>query len=144
MVPPVGFRIVAGVRVFHRDLVGSLSTTGHPELERDATGATGSVEPRAIAGVDVEVAAASTLVGVGNRTAARQTPAAGQRNRAVDAARSRRGGQHQAALFRIECVWQLQQHAVRVACARQGQQRLELAAGNVRHRTIDFAETATG
>ena len=83
--------------------------------------------------------AACPLSGVGDRTAARETPGTGHRDRAVDAARAGGCGDHDAALRRVEGVGHLRQDPMGMGRAGDRGVGRELAARNRCHAAVQRA-----
>ncbi len=142
MPPPVSLRVVARVHLLDCNArTGRCWRRRELQLCRATFGATAVQRHTAVVGV-IEIAGAGALVGIGHRTAARQTPRAGQRDRAVDAARTGRGGHHQTAPGPIEMIRHLQQHPMRRSRTGNARECLIFAPRHVGHATVDSAVAA--
>ena len=138
---PVRFGIVAGVGVLDRD-AGFPPGGFRSELEFGAADARlRAVKPRAETRGCVEVAAACTLVRVGDGTAARQTPRAGECDRTVDTARAGGCRDDEATRPRIECIGNLYEYAMWPSCAGDSCERLVFAT---RHADSTAVQGAVG
>jgi len=105
-----------------------LATSSTPAIERHA----------AVVGV-IEIPRAAALVRIRHRATVRQAPCPGQRDRAIDAARTGRCRHHEASFLPVEMIRQLQQHAMRRTCAADARKRLILATRHIRYGAIHAA-----
>jgi len=142
---PIGFRVVAGVRVFDGDarLVGR-SLCARIELQIGAACGTRAVSLRTFAARDIEESGASALVGMRDRATVWQAVQRHRTDRTIDATRAGRGGDDQATLLRIEGIGNLRQHAMRLVRARQACVGVVLAprhARDVLHRAVQVGDT---
>ncbi len=143
MPPPIGLGIVLRMGVLDRHAGGADRGIGD-ERQRFAQRAAAAVLAHAALRVQIEIVGTGALVGVGDRAALRQAPGAGHRDGAVDAARTRRGGDHHAAPLQIETIGHLHQYAMRLLRAGQCRQRAVLASGHRGGAAVDLAVTAGG
>ncbi|MDW8478744.1 MAG: hypothetical protein RML12_01180 [Xanthomonadales bacterium] len=130
MPAPVGFGMVAGVRVLEGEQRLPAGPGRRLEGERRlAPPRAGAVEGRALVGGEVEDVASRTLVGGRDRAAARERDR-GQRLGAIDPARARDRGHDQAAPGAVEAVGHLGHHPVRLARPGHAREGAVLPAGH--------------
>ncbi len=139
---PVTLGVVARMRVFHCD-AGCRRISVRDEFElRVARARARAVERDAALVRAIEVAGPGALVCVRDRATVREPPRAGDRDRAVDAARTGRRRNDQATLPRVETVGNLGEHAMRRIRAGYARERLEFATRHVRHAAVGLAVAA--